>query len=131
MRSNMILVVDGDEGIRRLLTDTFSPLGYMVVTVISPEHAMGSLSNAQLIISEIRFDRQETTGLDFLSRLQSSRVYNAIPVIVYTTHGKNFEPTVKSLGAKSHIVKGMQNIDELTSAVQALVPPTSERARAS
>lgn len=103
----MILIVDDDEIVTRLLNMVLQQDGYSTLTAHSGIQAVGMLENqpdVDLIISDIMMKNMD--GLELLARLQGSAKWGDIPVILCTAAG-NVENVRKAgrLGCRYFLLK--------------------------
>jgi len=111
MASEKILLVDDEEGMRRLLSRILSREGYEPTTAASGEEALRLVGSEQfdLVITDIKMAGM--SGLDLLHELKAFDP--ALPIIVITAYG-TVESAVQALraGAYDYITKPFEN-DEI------------------
>jgi FixJ family two-component response regulator len=103
-RTELICVIDDDEGIRGSLDSLLRATGYAVRTFAGPEDYLASAEadGAACLILDIRL--QGADGLDFQQALMENDVF--VPVILVTGHG-DIPMTVRGMkaGAVSFLAK--------------------------
>ena len=123
MASEKILIVDDEEGVRKLLGRILGKNGYDTVSAPSAEEALRLVEADQfdLVITDIKMP-----GMDGLQLLQELKAFNpGLPIIVITAYG-TVESAVQALraGAYDYITKPFEN-DE----IRLTVAKTFERER--
>ncbi|PLX80768.1 MAG: DNA-binding response regulator [Desulfuromonas sp.] len=123
MASEKILIVDDEEGMRKLLGRILVKNGYDTVSAPSAEEALRLVEADQfdLVITDIKMP-----GMDGLQLLQELKAFNpGLPIIVITAYG-TVESAVQALraGAYDYITKPFEN-DE----IRLTVAKTFERER--
>ena len=70
MKANPILIVDDEEGIRKVLSITLADSGYDVLTASSGEEALGIFKNASppMVLTDIKMP-----GMDGIELLQANQ----------------------------------------------------------
>ncbi len=111
MASEKILLVDDEEGMRRLLSRVLSREGYEPTTAASGEEALRLVGSEQfdLVITDIKM-----AGMSGLELLHELKAFDpALPIIVITAYG-TVESAVQALraGAYDYITKPFEN-DEI------------------
>ena len=111
MAAEKILIVDDEEGMRRLLDRLLSREGYETTTVGSGEEALRQMraDTFDLVVTDIKMPE-----MDGLQLLEEIKAYNpSLPVIVITAYG-TVENAVQALraGAYDYITKPFES-DEL------------------
>lgn len=111
MASERILIVDDEEGMRRLLSRVLSREGYETSTVASGAEALRLVANERfdLVVTDIKMP--EMDGLELLAELKQYEP--SLPIIVITAYG-TIENAVQALrsGAYDYIAKPFEN-DEI------------------
>ncbi len=111
MSSERILIVDDEEGMRRLLGRVLTREGYETVTVGSGAEALRQVAAERfdLVVTDIKMP--EMDGLQLLAELKAYEP--SLPIIVMTAYG-TIENAVQALrsGAYDYLVKPFEN-DEI------------------
>jgi DNA-binding NtrC family response regulator len=111
MASERILIVDDEDGMRRLLSRVLTREGYDTSTVGSGAEALRLVSNERfdLVVTDIKMP--EMDGLQLLAELKDYEP--SLPIIVITAYG-TIENAVQALrsGAYDYIAKPFEN-DEI------------------
>jgi DNA-binding NtrC family response regulator len=111
MASERILIVDDEEGMRRLLSRVLTREGYDTSTVSSGAEALRLVANERfdLVVTDIKMP--EMDGLQLLEELKEYEP--SLPIIVITAYG-TIENAVQALrsGAYDYIAKPFEN-DEI------------------
>ncbi|AMV72415.1 sigma-54 dependent transcriptional regulator [Desulfuromonas carbonis] len=119
MASEKILLVDDEEGMRRLLSRVLSREGYEPTTAASGEEALRLVGGEQfdLVITDIKMAGM--SGLDLLHELKAFDP--ALPIIVITAYG-TVESAVQALraGAYDYITKPFENDEIKLTVAKAL-----------
>ncbi len=94
MKANPILVVDDEEGIRKVLGITLADSGYDVLTASSGEEALGIFKSAspQMVLTDIKMPGMD--GIELLRRIKEEKP--DAEVIMITGHG-DLELAIRSL----------------------------------
>ena len=94
MKANPILIVDDEEGIRKVLSITLADSGYDVLTASSGEEALGIFKNASppMVLTDIKMPGMD--GIELLRRIKEEKP--DAEVIMITGHG-DLELAIKSL----------------------------------
>lgn len=94
MKPNPILIVDDEEGIRKVLGITLADSGYDVLTASSGEEALGIFRNAgpPMVLTDIKMPGMD--GIELLRRIKEEKP--DAEVIMITGHG-DMELAIKSL----------------------------------
>ena len=94
MKPNPILIVDDEEGIRKVLSITLADSGYDVLTASSGEEALGIFKNARppMVLTDIKMPGMD--GIELLRRIKEEKP--DAEVIMITGHG-DLELAIKSL----------------------------------
>ncbi len=94
MKANPILIVDDEEGIRKVLGITLADSGYDVLTASSGEEALGIFRNASppMVLTDIKMPGMD--GIELLRRIKEEKP--DAEVIMITGHG-DLELAIKSL----------------------------------
>ena len=98
MKATPILIVDDEEGIRKVLSITLADSGYDVLTASSGEEALGIFRNAcpQMVLTDIKMPGMD--GIELLRRIKEEEP--DAEVIMITGHG-DLDLAIKSLHFKA------------------------------
>jgi DNA-binding NtrC family response regulator len=111
-----LLIVDDDEGQRRLLETFLQSQGFSVLTAGSAPAGLALLEQypVQLVISDVRMPGM--TGIEMLGRLRETR--HALPVLLVTAYA-DVRDAVRAMrdGAVNYLEKPI-DLDELLSSVR-------------
>lgn len=113
-----VLVVDGDEEVRRLLDDELTDCGYAVVAVPSAEHALEALNAGAFtaVVTDIRLP-----GIDGVALTRWVRqCCPEVAVILLTGHG-SLDTAIEALrlGACDYLTKPLGDLGQLRESVAA------------
>jgi DNA-binding NtrC family response regulator len=108
-----ILIVDDNQGVIEALRLLFKLEGWRVVGLSDPARAAqtAALENAQLVLLDMNFTRDTTSGAEGMEALRSLRQYDAsLPVIMMTAWG-TVDRAVEAmkLGAADYLTKPWEN----------------------
>ena len=80
-----VLLVDDDDGLRRLLSMRLESAGFTCVPVASGSEAQAAVAKAEpgVVVTDLRMDGMD--GMELLTRLRST--HPSLPVILITAHG--------------------------------------------
>jgi two-component system KDP operon response regulator KdpE len=122
MRKKMILAVDDEPAIQRLVRATLQGAGYAVITAGRGEEALATLDQERpdLIVLDLMMP-----GMDGFETLRRIRGESQVPVIMLTARASDADK-LRGLerGADDYITKPF-NPDELTARVQAVLRRTA------
>ena len=111
-----VLVIDDDEGLRRVVEYNLQEEGYRVITAADGTAGLRQFqaSSVDLVLTDVRMP--EMDGLDLLARLKAMQP--ELPVIVLTAHG-TIDSAIEAmkLGAFDYLTKPF-NRDQLKAAVR-------------
>jgi FixJ family two-component response regulator len=115
--SDVICVIDDDQGVRCSLDSLLRANGYRVRTFASPDEFLASGDDAGCLVLDIRL--QDADGLDFQQQLLESEA--AVPVILMSGHG-DIPMTVRGMkaGAVTFLTKPCSEVDLLAAVREAL-----------
>ncbi len=84
-----ILLISGDDAMRKDLSERLKSVGFAVVNVSSPETALEKIDiiNPQVIISDMEFPDTKHNALTLLNVIQRNKKFNFIPFIIATGEG--------------------------------------------
>ena len=106
-----ILVVEDDPVQRRLLKNAVERAGHIPHMAENGRVGLEVLkrNSGQINVIVLDLMMPEMNGLEFLQRVQKEPAYQAIPVIIISTEGKE-EDTIRGLkmGAKGYVKKPFQ-----------------------
>jgi len=120
MATERILIVDDEEGMRRLLARVLAKEGYQTVAVANGADALRQIASADpfdLVVTDIHMP--EMNGLDLLRQVKE---YDpSLPIIVITAYG-TVENAVQALraGAYDYIAKPFENDEIKLTVAKAL-----------
>jgi len=115
---NMVLIIDDDEKLRKLLKEYLEDNGHRVLTLADGSHAMKTIQekSPEIVILDIMLP-----GKDGLEVLKEIRRDHAIPVIMLTAKGEDTDRIVGlELGADDYLPKPF-NPRELLARMKAVL----------
>ncbi len=101
-----VLIVDGSEQVRKVLTDTLDEAGYDVVEASTGEDALAAIAEkpADMIISDL--DMPGLSGTEFIHRIRSRKENRFVPIIMLTVaDGVLLREQGKAAGVSGWLVK--------------------------
>jgi two-component system response regulator CpxR len=115
---NKILIIDDDKALTELLSAYLSQQGFVVMVNNSPLIGLESLQKSIFDMLLLDVMMPEIDGFETLKRL---RVFSAIPVIMLTAKGDDFDKILGlELGADDYLAKPF-NQRELVARIKALI----------
>ena len=104
-----VLVVEDTIANLRLLSELLGAQGYEVRAVTNGRQAIQAVEREPPDLILLDINMPVMNGLEFLQRVQKEPAYQAIPVIIISTEGKE-EDTIRGLkmGAKGYVKKPFQ-----------------------
>lgn len=100
------LIVDDSASIRQLVTFTLKNAGYDVVTAVSGEKAMASLTGTKVDAVITDLNMPEMDGIELIRKVRAITEYKFVPIIMLTTEAQEDKKREgKEAGASGWIVK--------------------------
>ncbi len=124
VKGKIILIVEDDEFLAKLLAKKISKAGYVPVSVETGEEALKTLAASlpDLIILDILLPGM--SGFDLLENIHEDQRFRKIPTIFLTNLGSR-EKIEKglALGAKRYFVKAAIDLSEVITSINSLLNP--------
>lgn len=86
--NNMILIVDDDAAIRKLIHHRLKHVGYRVIEATDGRQAMGIIENHPIELVLLDIMMPGTDGIEVLENLRKRRSMDALPIIMLTAKDK-------------------------------------------
>lgn len=113
-----VLLVDDEQDLLDICSDSFEMEGFKVSPVLSGEKALELLAKNDFDVVISDFMMPEMSGLEFLSQAQKLCAHKKFPVFIFSTGAVDVnESDVKLKGASAIIIKPF-DIDELINLVK-------------
>ena len=118
MSKPIVLVVDDEPQILRVIRASLPLRGYEVITASSGEEALNQISKQAPDLIILDLVMPEMSGLDVCRRV---REFSAVPIIVLSAKGSQSDKvTALDLGADDYVTKPF-GMDELLARVRAVL----------
>ncbi len=125
--SNFVLIVDDEDGLRELLVELFSDLGFSTHTASSGNEAKEYLDQnpgkVSCVVSDLRMPNG--TGIDLLKHIRS-QISTALPVVLITGFSDLTTSQALALGANGLMPKPF-DVSDLQERVQWVHLPQQQR----
>jgi len=118
----LILIVEDQQGFRRIYEDVLTNDGYEVVSVEDGEKgwALTQELKPQLVLLDLGLPKMD--GFEVLQKIRSGSGTKDIPVIIFSVMGDEKEiKKAMSMGANDYTVKGFYTPRQILSKVRGLV----------
>jgi response regulator RpfG family c-di-GMP phosphodiesterase len=110
IKQKMVLIVDDDEDIRKLLNKILTTAGFTVLQAASPEEGRLILAEnpPHLIISDLHMEPED--GFSFIRSIRMNKQYAQIPLLVLSALN-DFSSVKKAiaLGVTDYVIKPLQS----------------------
>ena len=117
-RSRLILVVEDDDGNRRLIKELLNFQSYKVVEAESGRRALRLLEEYAVDLILMDISLPDMSGLAVIKQIRTRGQYTALPIIALTAYVRPVDAEAAfAAGATSHIAKPV-NIQHLLAEIQ-------------
>lgn len=115
--SELILVVDDDKGLNRLMQKTLRKKGYQTEGALSGSEAISMIARKKYNVLLLDHALNDMSGKQVLNSLQRKKLN--VPFVIVTGHGnENTAVEMMKLGAKDYIVKAPDSISTVPRAIE-------------
>lgn len=118
MKVKRILIVDDEEGYRKVLSNSLTDLGYEIRAVSNGFEALEEIKRQQYSIILLDVKMPGIDGIEFLELVRGIRACSQVVIITAYTYEDVIQEAMKK-GAKKVITKPF-SIDDITSCIDEL-----------
>ena len=105
----LILVVEDDDGNRKLISELLRFQGYQTIEAANGKQALLRLKDAAVDLILMDISLPDTSGLTLMKKIRTDQQYTKLPIIVLTAHVRPADAAAAiAAGASSHIPKPVQ-----------------------
>jgi CheY-like chemotaxis protein len=123
MSPRSVLLVEDDDALRGLFSDTLRSAGFSVRSLALAAETFDALrvSTPDVIVLDLGMPRGSPQGTDVLAQLREDEVGRDIPVIIVSGFGELVNPDVAHrLGVKAILAKPLISLDDLITTIRRI-----------